>query len=69
MDFTTYTDEDLAGLVGDAQQEQERRAQLAAIPAQVAALAALFREGGGDEAALQNALTPDEVAAIAAQGA
>ena len=44
--------------------EQERRANLAAIPEQVAALAKVYRDGGGDEQALADALTPEQEAAI-----
>lgn len=39
--------------------EQERRANLAAIPAQIADLADKYRHGGGDEQSLTDALTPD----------
>lgn len=45
--------------------EQERRANLAAIPEQIAAMAKTYRDGGGDEQALQDALTPEERAALA----
>ncbi|MFE7605787.1 hypothetical protein ACFU1Q_11555 [Brachybacterium paraconglomeratum] len=44
--------------------EQERRANLAAIPEQIAAMAKTYRDGGGDEAALRDALTPEEQAAL-----
>lgn len=40
--------------------EQERRSNLALIPAQIADLAGKYREGGGDEQALTDALTPEE---------
>lgn len=36
--------------------EQERRANLAAIPDQVRALAQTYRDGGGDESALTDAI-------------
>lgn len=36
--------------------EQERRANLAGIPEQITAMAKLYREGGGDEAALAEAI-------------
>lgn len=36
--------------------EQERRANLAAIPEQIAAMAKTYRDGGGDEQALTDAL-------------
>ena len=60
MDLRELPDEDLDVLRRDVQIEQERRANLAAIPDQVAALAKVYREGGGDEAALVDALTPEE---------
>lgn len=44
--------------------EQERRANLAQIPEQVAALAKVYRDGGGDEKALTDALTPEQVDAL-----
>lgn len=46
--------------------EQERRANLAQIPAQIADLAEKYRHGGGDEQALTDALTPEQVAALEA---
>lgn len=36
--------------------EQERRANLAVIPAQIADLAGKYRDGGGDEQALTDAI-------------
>ena len=60
MDLRTLTDEELDDLRRAVQIEQERRENLAAIPDQVAALAKVYREGGGDEAALVGALTPEE---------
>ena len=44
--------------------EQERRANLAAIPEQIKELAEKFRDGGGDEQALTDALTPEQEAAL-----
>lgn len=46
--------------------EQERRANLAAIPEQIEQLAKMYRDGGGDEQALTDALTPEQVAALGA---
>ena len=43
--------------------EQERRANLAAIPDQIKELAEKFRDGGGDEDALIGALTPEQALA------
>lgn len=44
--------------------EQERRANLAAIPEQIAEMARVYRDGGGDEDRLQEALTPEEREAL-----
>ena len=60
MDLKTLPDDELDDLRRDVLTEQERRENLAAIPEQVAALAKVYREGGGDEAALVDALTAEE---------
>lgn len=39
--------------------EQERRANLALIPEQIIAMAKTYRDGGGDEAALTDALAKE----------
>lgn len=44
--------------------EQERRANLALIPEQIAAMAKTYRDGGGDEETLRDALTPEQIAAL-----
>lgn len=62
-DPTTLSDDDLDQLRRDVLIEQERRANLTAIPAQIAALARTYRDGGGDEQNLADALTPEELAA------
>ena len=64
MDLTTLTDEQLDAHRRSVLIEQERRANLAAIPEQIKELAEKFRDGGGDEEALQDALTPEQVAAL-----
>ena len=64
MDLTTLTDEQLDDHRRAVLIEQERRANLAAIPEQIKELAEKFRDGGGDEEALQDALTPEQVAAL-----
>lgn len=46
--------------------EQERRANLAQIPEQIEQLAKTYRDGGGDEQTLTDALTPEQVAALEA---
>lgn len=55
MDLTTLTDDELAALRRDVLAEQERRANLATIPGQVAELARTYAAGGGD---------PDDLRAV-----
>ena len=62
MDLTTLTDEQLDDHRRAVLIEQERRANLAAIPEQIAMLAQTYRDGGGDEQALTEALTPGQAA-------
>ena len=64
MDLTTLTDEQLDAHRRSVLVEQERRANLAAIPEQIEQLAKVYRDGGGDEQALTDALTPEQVAAL-----
>lgn len=64
MDLTTMTDDGLDDLRRDVLNEQERRANLATIPTQIAELAGKYRDGGGDEQALADALTPGQGAAL-----
>ena len=64
MDLTTLTDEQLDDHRRAVLIEQERRANLAAIPEQIEQLAKVYREGGGDERALTDALTPEQEAAL-----
>jgi len=52
MDLTTLTDADLDQLRTDVLNEQERRSNLATIPATITALAEKYIEGGGDPADL-----------------
>lgn len=60
MDYKSLTDEQL----GEAQQsileEQERRANLAQIPATIQELAAKYKEGGGDQSELLKAVGDSE---------
>jgi hypothetical protein len=56
MDLKTLTDDELEQYRIDVLTEQERRANLAAIPAQVAQLAQTYAAGGGDPAVLVQAL-------------
>lgn len=65
MDLKALTAGELDALRIDVLTEQERRVNLAAIPAQIEALAKVYRDGGGDEAALQDALTPEQLAELA----
>lgn len=60
MNFKALDDEALDSLRRDVLIEQERRANLDAIPEQVRALAQTYRDGGGDEQALADALTTDQ---------
>lgn len=55
--YRDYSDESLNDHRRAILCEQERRANLAAIPDQVRALAQTYREGGGDETALTDAIT------------
>lgn len=58
MDLKTLTDTELDQHRLSVIAEVERRENLAAIPEQVAAMADLYRAGGGDDAALHDAITP-----------
>lgn len=66
MDLKALTADELDALRIDVAIEQERRANLAAIPEQIKELAEKFRDGGGDEDALIGALTPEQEAALEA---
>ena len=57
MDLATLTDEELAEHRIAVLNEQERRSNLAAIPAQVASLAAQYVAAGGDRADLDTAVS------------
>jgi len=60
MNLRELTDEELDAYRVAVAVECERRANLAAIPEQIKELAEKFRDGGGDEDTLQDALTPEE---------
>lgn len=60
FDLTTLTDEELDQLRVDVSTEQERRANLAQIPATIQELAAKYTEGGGDRQTLEDALKEAE---------
>ena len=64
MNLRELTDEELDAYRVAVAVECERRANLAAIPEQIKELAEKFRDGGGDEDTLQDALTPEERAAL-----
>lgn len=55
-DLAGYDDERLDRLRVAVLTEQERRANLAVIPEQIAAMAKTYRDGGGDEQTLADAL-------------
>ena len=61
MDLKALDDEALDSMRRDVLIEQERRANLTQIPGQIAALAQTYRDGGGDEQALTEALTPEQL--------
>ena len=55
----TYSDDKLNDLLNACINEQERRANVARIPEQIAGLQALYVEGGGDNpSVLEIAITP-----------
>lgn len=60
VDFTKYNDPQLDQLRVEVLTEQERRANLEQIPAQVTELAKTYRAGGGDENALMDAISAPE---------
>ena len=62
MDLKSLTDDELDECRRAVLCEQERRANLAAIPEQIEQLAKVYRDGGGDEQALADALTPEQEA-------
>lgn len=55
--YATLGDEALEAHAEAISAEQERRANVARIPEQVALLAQAYRDGGGDEQTLAEALT------------
>ena len=61
MDLRDLSDDDLDQMRRDVLIEQERRANLAVIPEQIAAMAKTFRDGGGDEQALADALATEQL--------
>ena len=60
MDFKTLTDEQLDEARQAILIEQERRANLAQIPATIQELATKYTDGGGDRQTLENALKEAE---------
>lgn len=56
-----YGDEALADLLNQVLAEQERRARIARVPAQIAAMATQFVADGGDKTKIEEALAPIEV--------
>ena len=60
MDYKTLTDEQLEEARTAILVEQERRANLAQIPATIQELATKYTEGGGDRQTLENALKEAE---------
>ena len=60
MDYKDFTDEQLDEARTAILTEQERRANLAQIPATIQELATKYKEGGGDRQTLENALKEAE---------
>ena len=60
MDYKSLTDEQLDEARQAILIEQERRANLAQIPATISELADKYAEGGGDRKALEDALKEAE---------
>ena len=60
MDYKTLTDEQLDEARQAVLIEQERRANLAQIPATIQELADKYAEGGGDRQALEEAIKAAE---------
>ena len=60
MDYKKLTDEELDKARQDILIEQERRANLAQIPATIQELATKYKEGGGDRQTLEDALKEAE---------
>ena len=60
MDYKTLTDEQLDEARQAVLIEQERRANLAQIPATIQELATKYKEGGGDRQTLEDALKEAE---------
>ena len=58
MNISTLTDTELDALRVDVLNEQERRANLATIPVTLATLAAQFIAGGGEQATIDEAVSP-----------
>lgn len=60
MDYKSFTDEQLDEARTAILIEQERRTNLAQIPATIQELAAKYTDGGGDRAALEDAIKPTD---------
>lgn len=64
QDLRDVSDATLDALHGLVVAERGRRDNLRRIPEQIAELARAYRDGGGNEQALTDALTPEEQAAL-----
>ena len=60
IDLTALSDEELDDLIEEARQVLIRRAAVALIPAQIEGLAREYRESGGDQTVLAEAITEQE---------
>lgn len=56
MDYSAMTDEELSAIQRDATAEQSRRAFLSGVPMQISELAEQYREGGGEQGVLEDAV-------------
>lgn len=64
MDLRALTGDELDDLRRNVLIEQERRENLAAIPDQIEKLAKVYRDGGGDDTKLHDAITPEQLAQL-----
>lgn len=62
--YRTWSDEALDEHRRAILTEQERRANLDSIPEQIEQLAKVYRDGGGEEQALTDALDPEQVSML-----
>lgn len=59
INLTELSDEELASLRNRTGIEAERRARIASIPDQIAEMAQMYRQSGGEQADLETAITEE----------